>query len=189
MATKHKVKRYNGEEDGSEVEVGAPMRRGEVETTDIPPMEEEKAAPVKAAPAKAKVVTKEELAKSGLSLRDYLNKQQGLTRRDGTKPSGGSAGSKGPTAAEMATKKSMPAPSPSRSGMLTRMREADKGITGVRDTEATPSAPRAITRINPEDLKKPMKGMGGASGFAKGGSVSRRGDGIASKGKTRGRMC
>jgi hypothetical protein len=34
-----------------------------------------------AAPAKPKVVTKEELAKSGMSLRDYMNKQQGLTRR------------------------------------------------------------------------------------------------------------
>lgn len=33
------------------------------------------------ASAKPKVVTKEELAKSGLSLRDYMNKQQGLTRR------------------------------------------------------------------------------------------------------------
>jgi hypothetical protein len=39
------------------------------------------------APKKAPVVTKEELAKSGLSLRDYMNKQQGLTRRgdSGTK--------------------------------------------------------------------------------------------------------
>lgn len=35
---------------------------------------------------KSKVVTKEELAKSGLSLRDYMNKQQGLTRRGGTTP-------------------------------------------------------------------------------------------------------
>lgn len=33
---------------------------------------------------KPKVVTKEELAKSGLSLRDYMNKQQGLTRRGGS---------------------------------------------------------------------------------------------------------
>lgn len=33
------------------------------------------------APKKAPIVTKEELAKSGLSLRDYMNKQQGLTRR------------------------------------------------------------------------------------------------------------
>ena len=35
----------------------------------------------KMAPKKAPIVTKEQLAKSGLSLRDYLNKQQGLTRR------------------------------------------------------------------------------------------------------------
>jgi hypothetical protein len=35
---------------------------------------------------KAKVVTKAELEKSGLSLRDYMNKQQGLTRRDSAKP-------------------------------------------------------------------------------------------------------
>jgi hypothetical protein len=43
-----------------------------------------KKAPAKKAPAKkAPVVTKEELAKSGLSLRDYMNKQRGLTRRDG----------------------------------------------------------------------------------------------------------
>lgn len=38
------------------------------------------------AKAKAPVVTKEELAKSGLSLRDYMNKQQGLTRRGGAAP-------------------------------------------------------------------------------------------------------
>lgn len=45
--------------------------------------------------AKPAVVTKEELAKSGLSLRDYMNKQQGKTRRDGTAPAG-----KAKTAAE-----------------------------------------------------------------------------------------
>jgi hypothetical protein len=44
----------------------------------------EKAAP--AAKAKSGIVTKEELAKSGLSLRDYMNKQKGLTRRDGKAP-------------------------------------------------------------------------------------------------------
>jgi hypothetical protein len=37
------------------------------------------------AKAKSGIVTKEELAKSGLSLRDYMNKQKGLTRR-GSKP-------------------------------------------------------------------------------------------------------
>ena len=45
--------------------------------------------------AKSGIVTKEELEKSGLSLRDYMNKQKGLTRRDGTAPSG-----KAKTAAE-----------------------------------------------------------------------------------------
>jgi hypothetical protein len=35
----------------------------------------------RAASPAPKVVTKEELAKSGMSLRDYMNKQQGLTRR------------------------------------------------------------------------------------------------------------
>lgn len=58
------------------------------------------------APAKRKVVTKEELEKSGLSLRDYMNKQQGLTRRStpytGT---GGSGGGRGPTAEELASYK------------------------------------------------------------------------------------
>jgi hypothetical protein len=38
------------------------------------------------AKAKSGIVTKEELAKSGLSLRDYMNKQRGLTRRDGAAP-------------------------------------------------------------------------------------------------------
>jgi hypothetical protein len=38
-----------------------------------------------ASPDKAKTVTKAELEKSGLSLRDYLNKQQGLTRKESAK--------------------------------------------------------------------------------------------------------
>ena len=41
--------------------------------------------------SKPKVVTKEELAKSGLSLRDYMNKQQGLTRRGGAAPAASKA--------------------------------------------------------------------------------------------------
>jgi hypothetical protein len=42
----------------------------------------EKAAP--AAKAKSGVVTKEQLAKSGLTLREYMNKQQGKTARNGS---------------------------------------------------------------------------------------------------------
>jgi hypothetical protein len=191
MATKRN-KRFadGGEIDGPDVET-SPVYMASAKGEDLPPMEEE---PVKAKP-KSKMVTKEELAKSGLSLRDYMNKQQGLTRRDGAKPSatrsklsGGSAGAKGPTAAELDSYKSMPkrllAP---ESAPVKKMTAPKRGAASVEDT--TPR--RGITRINPDDLKGSMKGMGGASGFAKGGSASaaRRGDGIASKGKTRGRMC
>jgi hypothetical protein len=42
--------------------------------------------PGQGAKPKSGIVTKEELAKSGLSLRDYMNKQRGLTRRDGKAP-------------------------------------------------------------------------------------------------------
>lgn len=80
--SKHKVKRYDGE-DESMVESDA-MEEAAMDAA---------GRFVESGP-KAKVVTKEELAKSGLSLRDYLNKQQGLTRRKdssgvlGRKPSG-----------------------------------------------------------------------------------------------------
>ena len=58
---------------------------------------------------KAPIVTKEELAKSGLSLRDYMNKQQGLTRRGESikaAPTGGSGrgGQGGPTAEQNASR-------------------------------------------------------------------------------------
>jgi len=42
--------------------------------------------PGQGAKPKSGIVTKEELEKSGLSLRDYMNKQRGLTRRDGATP-------------------------------------------------------------------------------------------------------
>ena len=54
--------------------------------------------------AKPPIVTKEALAKSGLSLRDYMNQQQGLTRRGGAsapKAMGGSGGGRGPTSEEL----------------------------------------------------------------------------------------
>ncbi|CAB4123760.1 hypothetical protein UFOVP48_77 [uncultured Caudovirales phage] len=68
---KHKVKRYDGE-DGSEVEDDTSAL-----TAYTPPAAQAKQAPV---------VTKEQLAKSGLSLRDYMNQQQGLTRRGSSAP-------------------------------------------------------------------------------------------------------
>ena len=97
-------------------------------------------------PSKPAIVTKEELAKSGMSLRDYMNKQQGLTRRKEKNP----------------TPKLID-PSNIRSGV----RFDDEGL------------------INPKNIRS-------GTGMKSGGSVnsaSRRADGIATKGKTRGKMC
>jgi len=148
-------------------------------------------APAPRAKAIPKIVTKEELAKSGLSLRDYLNKQQGLTRR----------GEASAPAVAAPSRPSAPAPSvstASRPGIMARMREADKGIKGLREApvEAKTPAESRLTRgtfdaseIDPRTLL-PRKRSSAASRYAAGGSVSsasRRGDGIATKGKTKGR--
>ena len=45
-----------------------------------------KTTPTKTKPKKPTIVTKEQLEKSGLSLRDYMNFLQGKTRRDDPKP-------------------------------------------------------------------------------------------------------
>lgn len=161
---------------------------------EAPPMSSSAAeeAPAPKAKATPKMVTKEELAKSGLSLRDYLNKQQGLTRR-------GEAAPAAPVAAVVAAKPAAVSTA-SRPGMMARMREADKAIKGVREpaVEAKAPAESRLTRgsfddrnIDPKTLL-PRKRSSGASRYAAGGSVgsaSRRADGIAAKGKTRGRMC
>ena len=109
---------------------------------------------------KNKVVTKEQLEKSGMSLRDYLNRERGLTRR---------RGSKDPTAGEA----------------------KDKVAQAIADS-IDPGEP-GQDRILMGMKKKPSENrMMGSLKLAKGGSVSsasRRADGIAVKGKTRGKMC
>jgi hypothetical protein len=109
---------------------------------------------------KPAVVTKEELAKSGYdNLRDYLNAKQGLTRRKEKTP----------------TPKLID-PSNIRSGP----RFDDEGLIDPKNI-------RSGRRPEEEALlKNRVKGM------KSGGSVnsaSRRADGIATKGKTRGKIC
>jgi len=216
MATK-KVKRYDGE-DGSLV---TPDEEATVDTT-----------PAAAAPAaKPKIVTMEELAKSGLSLRDYLNKQQGLTRRGSSAPStaGGSGRGVrgGPTAEELDAyadrnksaveriprdKSTVPAGESASGSELgrnientsnamlgTRVPAAVVGVIGERAAakRAAAAAENAIAeraaRVAARRTAAAERGPRpeSMSKFAKGGSVSasRRADGIASKGKTRGRVC
>lgn len=89
------------------------------------PKAEAKSEPEAAAPKpKAKVVTKEELAKSGLSLRDYMNKQQGLTRRESP---------------------------PSRDGSAQNARF--KEMADIQEAKRTPKTPRiSMEGVNPKTL-------------------------------------
>ena len=73
-----RTKRYDGE-DGSDVNLDQEMgQKYSSQAEDMSPEVTAKAAPA----TKKKVVTKEELEKSGLSLRDYMNKQAGKVRRE-----------------------------------------------------------------------------------------------------------
>jgi hypothetical protein len=185
-----------------------------------------------AAPRRAPIVTKEQLAASGLSLRDYLNKQQGLTRRGESAPMA-SAPKAAPkeTMVEKTVVKTEPAKStgprvgrasqstavePDRAPMggapvnaakQAKFREsltdsplvnmfkairargeetAPKGYAKGGDIKHYPSAAAAVKAAQ----KRGDKGI--SVKFSSGGSVSsasKRGDGIAQKGKTRGKMC
>ena len=130
---------------------------------------------------KTPIITKEELEKSGLSLRDYMNKQQGLTRRqDKVDPDMGAKADE----AFSDYRKKLEAETPpialdvanqQRKEKLARLKLASAGAESKMRQANASSMSRA-------DFVK---------GYASGGSVSasRRGDGIAQRGKTRGRMC
>lgn len=132
--------------------------------------------PTKPAP-KRNIVTKEELAKSGLSLRDYMNKQQGLTRRKDPAPK-----NEGMSMTRMDPEKAQAA---KRQGELEVLRD-----TALRRAEGE----RAVASHKARQ-KTAAEAAAAASlgGYKSGGSVkssaSSRGDGIASRGKTRGRIC
>lgn len=113
--------------------------------------------------AKAPIVTKEELAKSGLSLRDYMNKQKGLTRRDGSAPA------KAPSKAESAES--------AKSNFLTSLdREAEnrknyvpRATPGARAPKQTTSKPAAKKPYMPEQPDMSYRKGGKINGIAKRG--------------------
>lgn len=132
---------------------------------------------------KTPMVTKEQLAASGLSLRDYLNKQQGLTRRDGAAP------------VRMPARPGQEAPIFSNEGR-NKMRRHNTG-TIMEQGRGVDLYGGSIA-----DIKNMFKGTRrGGSEYAKGGAVkkmasggsvssaSKRADGIAQRGKTKGKMC
>jgi len=166
---------------------------------------------------KQRTVTKEELAKSGLSLRDFLNKERGLTRR------GESAAPMPPPVPAEVTQTSAPAPvsAPAdvtkmsanermKQSMESNLADARSG-SGKTDTRSinerirSSSGAEAIgdllsrakqnyesTRPVSRQVQREREQAMSRGNLAKGGKVSSassRGDGIAQRGKTRGKMC
>ena len=141
------------------------------------PEGDDSGAPPAAVPTpkpKNKIVTKEELEKSGMSLRDYLNKQRGLTRRKEKDPTAGDSPDK-------AAQEAADAIDPGRD--MRTPRYTPPGSTPKQTTQ-TPKA-KVFSPDRPDNSFPGSK-------FAKGGSVSsasKRADGIATKGKTRCKIC
>jgi len=122
---------------------------------------------------KSRVVSKKELEESGMSLRDYLNRERGLKRRV----------SKDPTAGD----------SPDKAAQ--EMADAMDATRDMRAARYTPpgSAPKQTTQKPKPKVFMPSRPDNSFPGskFKSGGSVnsaSRRADGIATKGKTKGTM-
>ena len=122
---------------------------------------------------KNRVVSKKELQDSGLSLRDYLNKEQGLTR-------------KAPEGTKFGNYKSRD--NYKRSGEESFDTETEN-VPPKMDNYKPRREPKPLTEV-----KRPGKETNYENSetsdmtFKKGGSASSRGDGIAQRGKTKGTM-
>jgi len=138
------------------------------------------------------IVSKAELDKSGMSLRDFLNAERGLTRRGsaGTKASAPvseerSSTADGPataTAKEVAALRSSSGKSSSDSSREVTAKELAESTTPASDRKM----PARIRAASTSDTSEFMPG-----GMKKGGKVSSassRADGCATKGKTKGRF-
>jgi hypothetical protein len=147
---------------------------------------------------KQRAVSKAELEKSGLSLRDFLNREQGLTRRGDMAPK--SAPKVTDTGDDMARMKAR-APKPALRQETYGERSKAMYDEGQRVMAAKRAAAEEADSANDRNRqariltgikKKSDTNLGmGSTGLKKGGSVSKassRGDGIATKGKTRGTM-
>jgi hypothetical protein len=129
----------------------------------------------KTAPAKkAPVVTKEQLAKSGLTLREYMNKQQGKTPRDGTASSKSKSASEYSNATDAMRNNSRAAAANQKSSTTDALRAKSRkeaAFEGAKRMAKTPEGQakraeqtrsQAIERVTPEEY---VVGGGGAAGL------------------------
>jgi len=169
----------------------------------------------KAAPAKQRIVSKKELEDSGLSLRDFLNKERGLTRRKEVDPTAGEARDR---AAQIAADSIDPgAPSmeslmsgykPRRTSTLsevvmpgTNINYENKDVSdmsmkrGGRVKKMASGGSVGMDKVRDKamilkafkqhDAQEHKGGKGTVLKLSSGGSASKRADGIAQRGRTR----
>lgn len=183
--TSRKMKRYaegdivEGENPNIDDETRARARKFVEDNT------AEEAAPkfTPKAAVKPPIVTKEELAKSGLSLRDYMNKQQGLTRKGSS-----SAPDTGDETSRLASRYAKPAlrqeTMKERAESYNAKRWAQQAEDAAKDTTPRGQA-RILTGIKKKADENKFMGSTGLKAGGKVSSASRRADGIAIRGKTR----
>ena len=136
---------------------------------------------------KPKIVTKEELAASGLSLRDYMNKQQGLTRRGESSPP---ASKQEPSSVRRLTqeegKNIQKASDEDR--YMGRLKAASEKAIMQQQNEKILKDYKATQARQKEANQAASLGMDYKKRGGKVSSASSRADGIAQRGKTRGTM-
>ena len=137
------------------------------------------------------IVTKEELAKSGMSLRDFLNKERGLTKRvttsdriknDETRKRNTAPVTRAETDARvMAGEKRKRDNAPISRGNV--QRDTTEGEAEARAVAPDGGMEAAQEARRMKEQEERFLGM------KKGGMVKKGRDGIAQRGKTKGRMC
>jgi hypothetical protein len=129
-----------------------------------------------------RVVSKKELEESGLSLRDFLNKEKGLTRKP---PEGIKREYRPRDAADQEIKKAISA----EAGMS----RGTRNFAGAGRGESGGASADALARFNAgkegyDEAGNAMKRGGKVKKMASGGSASARADGVAQRGKTKGKF-
>ena len=191
--SKHKVKRYDGEE-GSEVEVGGANPAPETAMTELPPMPEAPEAQATSKPASFKEAFAA-ARKGGAKTFEYNGKKFTTDLAKSAAPMAAGPGRAPTPPARKMVQEPMSDRAERYGAKRMAARAADTAAATAKASTADetarlrqrnmPASKFDASRVNPKTLL-PSKG------YASGGSVSAassRADGIATKGKTRGKMC
>jgi hypothetical protein len=190
--SKHKVKRYDGE-DGSEVEVGGANPAPETAMTELPPMPEAPEAQATAKPASFKEAFAA-ARKGGGKTFEYNGKKYTTDMASAPAKKAPMAAGPGRAPAPPARKlvqETVADRAESYGNKRAAARAADTAAAAAKASTAAetarlrqrnmPSSKFDASKVDPNTLL-PKR-------MASGGSVSSRADGIAQRGKTRGKMC